>query len=521
MASIIHEVKSKPIHYRKSIKLKNSSKNLSVNNKLFHLFHQENIKYCHFKSNEHLDEGLIGKTDLDILVDRSQYVKIQELLKLAGFKLFYPTVLMKYPAVDDYIALDKITGELSHIHLHYRLTLGEKYLKGYSLRWEKIILNTRILNLNQNIYIIDPNFEMILLLVRHALKLRLRDIRFALSRNDLQKEFNQEYIWLKQRIIPSECLNIYQSILGQVGVETFKELIHSKPNLFNLFKFKKSIHHALRGYRSYGNFSSLYLRTVRECNWVLSGINKRFFRFAFPYRRTLPAGGLVISFIGCDGSGKSTMIKELIPLFSWKIDTYKEYLGSGGGSSSILRYPLKLMKKWFINKLFNKQTSLKEDMSNAKKHHTRFKTFAKFVWALTLAYEKRNKLIKIWKLRNLGLMVITDRYPQLQVKGSNDGPLLHEWKNHKNWIIKYFANWESRPYEWANKNPPDIVVRLNVTAENAYQRKKDMKFEEFKKRVGDISSLKFNEKSTVVEINADQPLNQVLSEVKYKIWSHI
>ena len=31
-------------------------------------FHKNNINYCHFKSNEHVDAAVIGDTDLDILV---------------------------------------------------------------------------------------------------------------------------------------------------------------------------------------------------------------------------------------------------------------------------------------------------------------------------------------------------------------------------------------------------------------------------------------------------------------------
>ncbi|WP_214480821.1 hypothetical protein [Bacillus sp. SM2101] len=236
---------------------------------------------------------------------------------------------------------------------------------------------------------------------------------------------------------------------------------------------------------------------------------------------TLPADGLIISFIGCDGSGKSTITSELTSFLSSKLDIYNMYLGSGDGTSSLIRYPLKLLKQWTDKRHIKKGNPLKQEHLHGRKLRTKLTVLAKFTWALTLSFEKRKKLKKIRKLRSLGYVIITDRYPQYQIMGRNDGPLLHDWIQHKNKIIQYLARWESRIYKEADMKPPDLIVRLNISADIAFQRKKDMKFEEFRKRVKDISSLEFNEKATVIEIDANRSLNEVLSEVKTKIWGHI
>ncbi|MDX8363747.1 hypothetical protein [Cytobacillus sp. IB215665] len=240
-----------------------------------------------------------------------------------------------------------------------------------------------------------------------------------------------------------------------------------------------------------------------------------------PSSITLPADGLIISFIGCDGSGKSTITSELTSFLSSKLDTYNMYLGSGDGTSSLIRYPLKVLKQWTDKRHAKKGQPLTQEHQHVRKFRSKLIALAKFTWALTLSFEKRKKLKKIRKLRSLGYVIITDRYPQYQIMGRNDGPLLHDWIQHKNKIIHYLARWESRTYKEAHMKPPDLIVRLNVSADIAFQRKKDMKFEEFQKRVKDISSLKFNEKATVIEIDANRSLNEVLSEVKTKIWGHI
>ena len=52
---------------------------------------------------------------------------------------------------------------------------------------------------------------------------------------------------------------------------------------------------------------------------------------------------------------------------------------------------------------------------------------AKAVWALTLANEKSRKLRKIMKARTRGMVVICDRWPQMQFPGELDGPRLTHW----------------------------------------------------------------------------------------------
>lgn len=47
---------------------------LDICTELFDEFHEQEIRYCHWKSNEHLQEGLVGETDLDVIVERTQEV---------------------------------------------------------------------------------------------------------------------------------------------------------------------------------------------------------------------------------------------------------------------------------------------------------------------------------------------------------------------------------------------------------------------------------------------------------------
>ena len=127
-----------------------------------------------------------------------------------------------------------------------------------------------------------------------------------------------------------------------------------------------------------------------------------------------------MALLGCDGSGKSTHIKEIAEWLSWKLDVLPIYFGSGDGPGSLLRWPLKLaadiMRRKGPTGMSKASMRLRDDVSW-------YKRFGRVPWALFLAMEKRKKLKRLWRARNRGMIVLCDRFPQNQIKGFNDGPL--------------------------------------------------------------------------------------------------
>jgi len=64
---------------------------LNICERLFSDFHEQEVVYCHWKSNEHLLEGLAGTTDLDIIVESRE--KVEKILHQNGFKRFGAVVV--------------------------------------------------------------------------------------------------------------------------------------------------------------------------------------------------------------------------------------------------------------------------------------------------------------------------------------------------------------------------------------------------------------------------------------------
>ena len=241
----------------------------------------------------------------------------------------------------------------------------------------------------------------------------------------------------------------------------------------------------------------------------------------------MPRGGIVVAFVGADGSGKSSLVKKSADWFAWKADVFPIYFGSGEGKSSIARWPLRIAYKTTVRAGVIRRSSA-SDTESARSVHEGGEgdggwliPTAKAVWALTLAYEKRGKLRHTCRAKKEGMLVLCDRFPQSQVTGFSDGPLLSHWREHRRKLFRYFASWELDSYKLFEKYPPDIVIKLNVTPEVACQRKQDMSLEEVSRRVNVVKNLRYPPETVIVEINADAPWPSVLLDVKRAIWEKI
>ena len=216
--------------------------------------------------------------------------------------------------------------------------------------------------------------------------------------------------------------------------------------------------------------------------------------------------GMLVAVIGSDGSGKSTLSRDLHRRLSSKADATHLYFGSGDGPSSLLRRPMKAVK----DRLLGSKTTSAGHPARERSTGPLMRA-AKVAWALALAAEKRRKLRTAVLARDEGTVVVCDRYPQVQFPGQNDGPLLWRWSRSGSRLLRRIASWEARPYELAARTSPDLVVRLSVDAETASTRRPGLAREYLEERIALVGALRFNG-SAVADIDARRPYPVVLSE---------
>ena len=183
-----------------------------------------------------------------------------------------------------------------------------------------------------------------------------------------------------------------------------------------------------------------------------------------------------------------------------------------------MRAPLVLLRR-FVQP--NRKAPTSEGSGGKSGVKRSLRRAAKLVWATTLAFEKRGKLRKMVRARNRGLLVITDRFPQDQVKGFNDGPLLHDYAQSNSGLIRWLSAWESGIYAEAAQTPPDVVVKLLAPIETALGRRPEMARAEIERRLETVRSLTFSDEAEVIEISTDQPADHVSSQVCTAAWRRL
>ncbi len=229
--------------------------------------------------------------------------------------------------------------------------------------------------------------------------------------------------------------------------------------------------------------------------------------------------GLIIVLIGVDGSGKTTVSREIIKQLEHRHSVACIYFGSGDGKSSWLRRPMKTLLELYSSpqKSGVKPDNNKQLGVTRKKVPAIIRRLAIIPWAISLAIEKRQKLRRALRLKKKGVIVITDRYPQIDVMGYSDGPLLYK----KSGVPKRIYDWEYKIYKTPQKSPPDLVIKLIISPETAVRRKPDdITLEEAKKRIAAIHQVRYPG-SCEINISAENSLPMVLSEVQKNILNQI
>ena len=398
---------------------------LGVVLRLFRRLHAEEVLYCHWKSNEHLDASMLGETDFDLLVDRKAAVPLAEILSQMDVKRFAVAPFHYYPGVEDCLCFDPDTGKLIHLHIHYQLTVGEKHLKGYRLPWEDLVLATRTPHDRHDIYTADPNVEMLLLVVRAAVKLRLRDRLLAgLRRTYFQHKVLKEFAWLARRIEPDRLLGLARPLVGETAARLLVEMAGGPaPSKRQLLEFGRSAEPGLGVYRTYSAWGARRRRWLREARtlWWLAA--NRYHRVPKNSSRICPHGGITIAFVGPDGSGRSTIASAIA---AW---------------------------------------------------------LSKEIAVLPIAGAKHVPA-HAWRARSQGKIVIVDGWPSTEA------------------------------------SPPDVVVQLHVAADVVRRGgRPDGSSEPV--HAPRAQALRYPPSTRVVDIDADQPVERVLSEVQYAIWHSI
>ena len=496
---------------------------LEVCKQLFDQWNKQGVRYCHWKSNEHLLEGLNGETDLDVFVLPQDKKLAEELLTKS---LYIECVTQKggcYPNVTEWIGFDKNTGKLVHVHLHYQIITGTKYCKEYVFPINDLIISTRVLDSSTNIYVTDPNLEIIILYSRIALK-AIKKKAISIDNSDVR-----EIDYLKSKIQKDKVACLCNKLIGDKGEDLFSFIVKTELSSSDWYRVFLIAEKWLKPYRKYNKIHVFF----RHYYFYLRGIflhiaNNKFNRF-YISKKTLPGRSVAICFLGQDGSGKSTVTIELCKWLNWKLSAHRFYLGSGDHYNGFFKRLISRGAKIKHrnddqNVLKNSDATVKVNQKKKKKNIKNF--FPSVLLAanrLTVARRAYKEVLKADKYLKKGGIPLYDRFPQTQYEGIYDGPKIAESYRESGLdysMIKIMAKIERRYIEKIQRYQPGLIFKLMLSPEESIRRKPFEDIEAVTRKHEITKKLQFPNSETYT-IDATQDYQQEIILIKNKIWNRL
>lgn len=497
---------------------------LQKSKELFETWNQNSILYNHWKSNEHLMEGLDGDTDLDVLLSIRDKDKGCNILKQLDLIKFQSQFGSRYPNVEDWIGLDTNTGRLIHLHLHYALVTGHKGLKEYELPWLDEALESRIQDTETGVYVMNPNLELVTLYTRLILKSTSAQVKAAKKgQYSIDKHFLREILFIKKRISWKEVEKVAQRYFGQNHVDFVDIAKKDSITSTDYLKLHEIVTKTMNAYSRYHGLSYIILKSCYPIIIRARIAFRRFFCRTIITRKVIQSKrGLSIAFVGQDGSGKSTVTEEIQKWLNWKIDAQRFYLGSGDHSNGML--------KRFISK--GAHLSHKNDMPNSKKEQkttnkkrkknlkSLISSFLVSWYMLSIARHAYKTLRIAEKYYDNGGFPLYDRFPQMKYEGIYDGPRINNYIKGNGLDFtnnKWLAKIEMRYFEKMQKWQPDLVFKLLLPPEESIRRKPFENIDNVTQKHIITKELHFDN-ATVCEIDATQDYQKELIQIKNQIW---
>lgn len=222
-----------------------------------------------------------------------------------------------------------------------------------------------------------------------------------------------------------------------------------------------------------------------------------------PTDKTVQTLAGVFAVVGCDGTGKSTLTRDLVKEMSARGRARRCYLGlvSGEVGDKIKELPfLGVRLEDHLHRKANRALDMEKPVPGLG---TAIIMYLFSIW--------RSLLLRrvIW-LSGRGFRIIADRYPQVEIPGFHyDGPGLTEART-ENWLVARLAAREQAMYEWMSQYRPALVISLKIDVDTAFARKPDHDIEELRDKIATMPLLRFSEAS-VVAIDATLPYPEMLA----------
>ena len=462
--------------------------------RFFERLNQENLRYCHWKSNEHLPEALGGETDLDLLVAPEERDRFGQVLTSLDFKRICSPPEKCYPGMEDYLGFDAESGGLAHLHVHYALVLGQPHLKNHHLPLESALLDdVRTLGL---VRVPSAELEMLLLVIRANMKLSLYRLLRRWRRPGihlLPKAIVREFHFLACDWDETRFASVVRDSglpLSEPQLRAFVSgVLAGSITTRDIHRTRAAIFRSLRGFRR-----------SHPVVAALRGLRGRFFRsrlarHLLPRKKTLPGRGPLVALVGADGAGKTALSRDLRSWLSWKLLAPSVYFGIPKQARTYRAL------HWAARRLRNRAARLAGRLRAAQ-------------W-LFVARHRLSEYHRVQRLAAGGAVIVADRYPLAvfhSMEEPMDGPRIRRELGE---VAARSAAGEEDIYARIGVPSRVFVLRAGLACLRA--RKSGLDSVPHGNKVSAVNAIGPSELFSLVD--AERRYEKVLLDLKRRIWS--
>ncbi|HLZ45772.1 MAG TPA: hypothetical protein VKQ05_08850 [Gemmatimonadales bacterium] len=448
------------------------------------------VSYCQWKGHGRRERWETGRGDIDFLVDSRSWSDFADIVQDLGFKLALPPAGREAAGIVHYFGLDQRTGNLIHLHVYQRLSIGLPWRAHYRLPLERPLLDSaKDRDVADGVFkTAAPELELIVAILRLTLRHEWRDL---LRRTPAR--------WLDGAVSEVDRLED-QAAPEIVFAALRKHLPTVTSSLFT--RCRASLQPGARPWqRIRTHFALTRALAAHRTRPRPFGLGERLWNRVHALGQTFAGGGMVVALIGGDGSGKSTCADALDNWLSDSVATIHVHLGRPVRSLAtvIVGGLLKLLRRSRAVPRLTAHLELLRYACTARDRYALYTRAHRFAAA--------------------GGIAICERYP-LPESWALSGP--SEAQGQALGVQSRFATalrkWERRRYE--RMAPPDLAFLLQLDAETAVSRKPTEPAEYVRARARQTAQTDWSQSGAVL-VDAAQPLPQVLATLKAELWSRL
>ena len=487
---------------------------LSIITDLFAGLNAGELSYCHWKSNINLDRSLTGQADLDLLVDVADRAPFEALLADLRFVRLTHTGPKRTLGLEDYLGFDDATGALVHLHLHYRLVLGEQRVKNHHLPVERWLLgNGRMM---KGVRVPRAQDELLLLYVRSILKSDTRACVRAWLRKPspvFPAAIVTELKWLSEQTTADDVVAACRASglgIAEDDVSLFLARLRTgRLTPSYVFAQKRALVRQLRRYQRYST-----VRCVARKIWFRLRYTRVVRAVAPLPRKRLDGSGRFVVLAGADGSGKTTLATDLPRWLGWKLESRRVYFGQPKRSlvATVLRRARRVSVAAGGALIAGPSAPIGRGLSGVGR------LMDALLWAYMARHRRAFDREARARVRD-GHVVFAERFPLRafwEMDVPMDGPRLRPQPSDGP-LLRRLGRVERSLYE--GLQTPEHVIVLTAGLPTLRARKPETPLEEHRAKVRAIAQVAGRHVHDTID--AERPYAEVLLEAKRLVWSFL